>query len=239
MPTDNTNATQLNQLTKEFYEQCAKYWNNSPEYEWAGWSLLQNVWKNGTSVLDLGCGSGRFGHYLGRQGELEISSYTAVDATDFYVQHVKSHPVSGITHQSVIQQDLFTESWSTLPTADIVVAFGLLHHVPIAYRPHFFTELYNILNSNSKCILTTWQYLDNPRLKKKILQDHELQVKDSESTDNILSWTVGQYGERYSHHWEIEEVIETAAKYKLQATFLPNPSEAENGLNNYFLIQKI
>ena len=224
---------ELNALTKNFYETCAKHWNNRPEYEWAGWVLLSEYLPEGHfSVLDLGCGSGRFGHYLGRNYGARVA-YTGVDFADFYVETARANLPELIRSYTISQKDLFLNSWN-LKSTDVVVAFGLIHHLPTPLRPHFFKQLRTVFTPETLGIFTTWQYLDNSRLAKKILPEHELQQGGA---DNVLSWTQGTYGERYSHHWTIEEVLAEFAHHGFEATYLPAPSEMERGLNNYFLIR--
>ena len=227
---------ELNALTKNFYETCARHWNNSPEYEWAGWgSLREYLPTERFDVLDLGCGSGRFGHFLEREYGRQVTAYVGVDYADFYVETARRQPVDFIRSFAILQKDLFQDNWE-LPASDLVVAFGLIHHLPSEFRPHFFRQLRSVFGPRTLGIVTTWQYLDNPRLRKKILPEHPLHTGGA---DNVLSWTQGTYGERYSHHWSVEEVLREFAGYGFEAEYLPGPSEAERGLNNYFLVRRL
>jgi SAM-dependent methyltransferase len=231
-------ASQQNNLTKEFYEKCAKYWNNNPEYEWVGWkNCLELLPAGDFGVTDLGCGSGRFGFFLEREFGDKITEYVAVDYTDFYTELVNDNKYRFIRSQKVYKIDLFAGKWgSELAKTEVVVGFGLLHHLPKGFEGRFFTELYKYLKEDTICILTTWQYKDNERLTKKILDNHKL---SEGGNDNVLSWTVGEYGERFSHHWTVDEVINTCDKYNLSAEYLEKPSKSEKGLNNYFSIKKL
>lgn len=222
----------LNNINKTFYETCAKYWNNNPDFEWRGWVELPQYFPKGNfSVLDLGAGSGRFGHFLDRQCPERVSQYTAVDFAQFYIDTIKSNPLKIIRSQTTLHKDLFSGEWEGVPPSDLIVAFGLIHHLPIDLRKHFFTSLRAVFKSTSIGIITTWQYLDNQRISKKITPSkYEL-----EEGGNILNWTKGEYGERYSHHWSIQEVIEVGKEYGFKVTYLPSPSELEGNLNNYFL----
>lgn len=228
------NPQKLNHLNKEFYETCARYWNNAADYEWRGWAKLPlEGLSTPLRVCDLGCGSGRFAHFLTREVGPEVE-YLGMDFADFYVDHARTHKPNIIRSYKIIQQDLFTQRWEFNGEVDLVVAFGLIHHLPPAFGPHFFTELRRRFTARTLGIITTWQYLDNPRLAKKILSEHPLQVG---GPDNILAWTRGEYGERYSHFWTKQEVVRECARYGFAATYLPEPSAAENGLNNYFLLR--
>ncbi len=228
-------ADELNNLTKNFYETCAQYWNNSENYEWRGWSHILKYFPTNSdfSVLDLGAGSGRFGHYLGREFGKRVD-YTAVDYTDFYVELMQSQPIKVIRSQKILQKDLFQKPWGVGGQADFVCTFGLIHHLPTDMRDHFFGELLQVFTPDTIGLVTTWQYLDQPRLAKKVVEEKS---HDMPGADNILDWTKGQYGERYSHHWSIEEVVEVGGQYGFAVEYLPEPSAAENGLNNYFLFR--
>src|SRR5579859_6490384 len=81
----------LNRLNQQFYGQVAADFSQTREQPWSGWQqlipLLQQ--KKPHSILDLGCGNGRFGEFL--QKHLSDFRYHGIDNNENLLQIAKSH----------------------------------------------------------------------------------------------------------------------------------------------------
>ena len=130
-------ARQLSRITSEFYTQQAQSFSATRQMPWQGWQHCLDVMSCFTTVekprvLDMGCGNLRFARFLTDQAGVQPASYFAVDNCEALVQ-------SGMmdTQITFIKMDLVNSLLDTtletqlkVPTCDLVVAFGFLHHVP-------------------------------------------------------------------------------------------------------------
>ncbi|NJL97034.1 methyltransferase domain-containing protein [Candidatus Gracilibacteria bacterium] len=155
---DQSIEKELNQLNYEFYEKIGKYWNNQPNYEWDGWGRLIEPIKNLQSklgrnlrVLDLGCGNGRFLHWLVKNfAEVE---YVGVDFSDYLLGVAKKNDQKRIG--TFIKSDLFMDEWiflNSLVDFDLIVSFGLVHHIPSKELVETFFGNLNKLIRNQKTL---------------------------------------------------------------------------------------
>ena len=71
----------LNQLNTNFYNTVAKEFDESRNHYWPGWQLLveQIDPTTITSVLDIGCGNGRFGAFSNEHFP-NMQNYTGIDS---------------------------------------------------------------------------------------------------------------------------------------------------------------
>lgn len=247
---------ELNKLTQNYYQNIAKYWNNEPNYFWSGWSKLiswiQSSSENGQiNVLDLGCGNGRFSFFLNQSlTEFQVH-YTGVDAVDYYIELASSRQPQNLASYTIYKRDLFKPNWNlAISEPHVITAFGLLHHLPGKQTTDsFMTELSSICTDKTICILTTWQYLDIPRLKKRVLAkndsrldsliSHEAQALLANPHSNILDWVKGEQGYRFSHHFSQGEIINLLNSYGFEILTTFTDDDVEANRNRYYICRKI
>ena len=248
----NDTESKLIKLNKEFYDKIGKHWNNKPDYFWAGWDKLLPYIKSkiesceSVSILDLGCGNGRFAAYLNTYFPDAKISYTGTDYA--FDDKIKVSYGDNIKVKFV-SQDLLQETWLFQEnTFDIIVAFGLIHHIPgIRLTNVFLDNIQKYLDKNGLCVITTWQYMRLERLQKRIMTGIEKQeiqskmaISESEFRpgDNFLDWVKGNSGVRFSHYFTELEMVNLLADHNLKSVETYLADDREQNRNQYFVIKK-
>jgi len=164
------------------------------------------------SVLDVGCGNGRFAHILDSKKMPFV--YWGVDNESTLLTLAGEHTArleNGQAHFA--QVDLAEPAWSihlpnvikevddrtTLPF-DFVLCTATLQHLPgYAMRLQAVREIARM--SRGLIILSAWQFFESERLKGRVLDWRvaELSAADVESGDALLPWKQGGYAVRYVH----------------------------------------
>jgi tRNA (uracil-5-)-methyltransferase TRM9 len=221
----------LNNLNKQFYDETGSVvWNQKPDYYWEGWYQLTSFISENLKVkseklykiLDIGCGNARFSNFI--DSELPIKQianieYLGVDFSVNFLEQCHGGRQQNYANYELKQMDILKELEQLQGTNfDFVVMFGLIHHIPsFENRKKFFRKVVKLLNPNGLLVFTTWQYLDTPRLIKRVVDPdteagkrvyQRLGVKktDLEVGDNILDWVKKVFSYRYSHYFSEEEI---------------------------------
>lgn len=205
---------QLHQINHHFYVHQAKGFGQTRQHPWPGWYpllplLTQDV---SISVLDLGCGNGRFGQFLHDQGYM--LQYTGVDTSSKLLSQAQSLLSSKI-ETNLIQADVcewLKHEKSPVASFDLVVAFGLLHHLPgSVMRTQFLSEA--LKHTHQVLAVSFWQFALFPRFSQLIIPWHEynqhlpkpIDIKQLELNDFLLSFA-GQKIPRYCHSFSDAEI---------------------------------
>jgi SAM-dependent methyltransferase len=228
----------LNALNRDFYNTVGSLWNQDPNYYWQGWYELKKYINNSIKtnsidnkkslkILDIGCGNGRFGYFLDTILPTDISlEYVGLDFSDtllfkLNIQSLQTKQRSYQLFKCDLLEDNFVDllnNQNIFPKFDIIVMFGLIHTIP---SQNSRLELFNIVSSILKpadlLIFTTLEYLDNPRLQKRIIDKNDpnnqsiynqlnLDINDLEEGDNLLEWVKRINSYRYSHAFTPKEI---------------------------------
>jgi SAM-dependent methyltransferase len=129
---------------------------------------------------------------------------------------------------------------------DLVVLFGLLHHVPQAERRRaLITACAERLRTGGLLAVSFWQYAGRERFDRKIVpwqwaaEHYGIDPADLEAGDTLLSWGRGSQGVRYCHFISRQE-----AAALLSLDDLVNidsfDADGETGdLNHYVLMRRL
>jgi tRNA (uracil-5-)-methyltransferase TRM9 len=240
----------IDSLNQNFYEKVYADFSSSRQYYWQGWhQLTQYLLSPNTlpvRVLDLGCGNGRFAQFLLSLG-LQIE-YVGVDFSQNLID--TAHPELKLNPNiTLIAGNMFEYLQSEVANFDLIVSFGVLHHIySIPKRNEFFDQIANLSHLNTDIILTTWQFMDSPELAKKVLSTEQMMsITELVDTgiidclgdqDYILDWNRGVRAFRYGHYYLKSEIasLATAAGLKIVSDFL---DDGKNGNGNrYYIITK-
>jgi tRNA (uracil-5-)-methyltransferase TRM9 len=206
-------------LNLHFYQNVGTAQNPSLEYYWEGWYKIKNhilsLNKNNPKVLDIGCGNGRFENFLKKEMALNCD-YTGVDFADQY--SIGRNPN---LNSKFVKGDVIKDNWTSGFVSnkfDLVVAFGLIHHIPSSKsRQKFFDDVRSIVGNNGLFVFSTWEFATNPRLIKRILdleakelflKSQNINTEDLEQGDYILDWIKKILLHRYAHSFTESEIIE-------------------------------
>lgn len=108
---------------RQVYRSIATEFSNSRSQPWKEFEIFASFIQDESSVLDLGCGNGRFYHYLTAHEQLQIE-YTGIDFTPEFLQIAKDrYPKAHFEEQDISNIDL-------RETFDVVACIAAFHHLP-------------------------------------------------------------------------------------------------------------
>ena len=263
---------QLNQLNKNFYQIVADDFSDSRQYSWQGWQkipkfLEKNLKKSKKiKVLDIACGNARFAQFL--QKEKFDFDYFALDNSQKLIDIAqetlnKENITSKLFNFDLIDNYLDNKKiiWPVDEKFDLIVAFGLTHHLPShELRLKFLKNLKNLLTQDGLLIISNWQFANDQRFQKNILNWQKIKknqklnifqklrlktlLKKLEKNDFFLDWRKSKEKElikpaiRYCHFINEKESLSLSQKsgYKIIKTFFADGKSAQ--LNQYFVLKK-
>lgn len=234
--TMNTQIQQkLIKLNKIFYERNAQSFSDTRQYWWKGWKELVKYFDelnfNPISILDLGCGNGRFGEFIKER-------YPGIEYTgiDFSSELIKKSENDIGNFQVVNITDL--EAIKTLGQYDLVVMMAVLHHIPSRkLRSEIIDELYNHLKPDGMMVMTFWQFMNDKTLSDKVVPWSELEIDEDalEDGDKLLSWGGDKTNLRYCHNFSKQEQVEYLSDKNVVGKFEADGKTGQ--LNSYYLIR--
>lgn len=204
--------------TNDFYKSVGEEFSNTRQYYWKGWEdifpktfkeLKENSIKNNSiKILDIGCGNGRFYKYIKENiDKLELQNinieYLGIDNNDTLLEIANN--IGTKTHENKVgdnkidfkKLDIFLELENIQDKFDLIVGFGITHHIPgNTYRKRWFDKLTQLLNKNGILILSYWNFLD----KKSLIP-----TTDLEENDYWLGWNTTKE-KRYCHYYDEKEL---------------------------------
>ncbi|MEN8253328.1 MAG: class I SAM-dependent methyltransferase [Patescibacteria group bacterium] len=245
----------LNNLNTKFYQAVADSFSDSRNSAWQGWEKLIPqlsslfISHKSPKVLDLGCGNARFAEFLIQKFPKLKINYFGLDSN---ADLLKIAEEKLINHNSCIrsqfqQVDLVSELLNDnfknrlkSENYDLVVAFGLMHHLPsFEIRVKLLKLLADLLPKNSYLIIAFWQFHKSERLMRKVVNPGLVKInkKELEKNDFILDWQRGKTAHRYCHSFTDEEIEKLVEESGLQLASSFNADGKEN-LNRYAVLRK-
>ena len=212
--TDET-AEMLMRLNREFYDSLAAPFDRSrfePQFGFV--EALNYLPDRQLSVLDVGCGNGRFAYFMLNSGRLE--SYLGLDFSSGLLHlaqdQIEQEAVNIEFQIADIGRPRFLEGYGRY---ELVACLSAMHHIPQRRRrAALLREMGEHLTDDGRLLLCNWQFMDSERQRKKILSwgEIDLAAEDVESNDYLLSWKRGGYGRRYACHIDQAETAWLAAE---------------------------
>ena len=191
---------QLIKLNYQFYQQTANQFDQTRQTAWAGWQQLISLLPDKLSVLDLGCGNGRFYQFL-RQRYPGSFKYVGVDFCPNLIQIAQQrYPEVQFVDDSVFHYQP-TQSFT------LIVFWAVLHHIPgyqqrlnllIRYRPW--------LKPGGWLAFSLWQFDTLPIW-------HKATPVSPHTQDYLLPWQ-NQTNARYCHLFTATELEELNQQLK-------------------------
>jgi tRNA (uracil-5-)-methyltransferase TRM9 len=203
----------LSAINRSFYlSEAAREFSDTRNYPWPGWSRVLSGLPNdakGGGVLDVGCGNGRFARYIQEILKNDFR-YVGIDISDSLLDIARAQ-VPESERNSFANIDvsrLYTEPQLLPGPFSLIVAFGVLHHIPsLDGRRELLSALLRRLTPDGRLAITFWRFGNLPRFSRKVVSWAEynqtaaqpVDENDLEEGDYLLRWGSGQDSYRYCH----------------------------------------
>lgn len=192
---DAVTIRRLNQLNADFYNVTADSFDLLRRNAWLGWKRLIPYLHSPLSVLDIGCGNGRFALFLIKY--VNNLHYHGIDNNPRLLEHARTtlQHINGITLE---QRDLI-ENLPETGTYDFIGIFGVLHHIPgFAQRLELMHMLSKRLTSDGLLAFACWRFYEYERYRERLIDWPENWMR--EKHDYLLDWKRGTHALRYCHY---------------------------------------
>ena len=252
-------AERLTCITSEFYAQQAQSFSATRQMPWQGWQKCLDVMPQLLSdekpaVLDIGCGNLRFAHFLCDEAGIVPAKYFAVDNCKPLVESGEAG--THVFELEFIELDVIKSlldntlsSRLTVPSCDLVVAFGFLHHVPGAEkRLQLLRTLLEKTKPGGFVCVSFWQFMNSQKLAAKAqettaqgLRALDIDASELEENDYLIGWQDKENTWRYCHHFSQEELDELLASLGSDVHVCAQFSadSKDNNLNRYVILQRV
>jgi tRNA (uracil-5-)-methyltransferase TRM9 len=252
----------LNQINREFYCKFAQSFSQTRPASARELERILPYIADGARVLDIGCGNGRVAALLGRHRR--AVTYIGIDSSTEQISNIKSQISKGWTTTFLladITQPDWTRPLSLLKTRepseegrrpgsapnkaermgdfDCVLMLAVLHHIPGSdVRARIMRQVRELLALQGRIVISTWQFLDNERMRKKIVpwSSVEIDEQELEPGDTLLNWKRGGTGLRYCHWIGQDELGLLAAQVDLKIMEMFHAGGREGDLSLYAVL---
>ena len=232
---DELTRQRLNAINRRFYQVTAGEFDATRQVAWQGWrQLLSLIDLPLTSVFDVGCGNGRFAAFIA-DNQTSSFVYHAVDNNaDLLASAASQLAPSRQIQTEFLEHDLILNG---LPRrrAQLVVLFGLLHHVPgLAQRQQLIAAAAQTVMPGGWLAFTAWRFYDEERFRQRIVpwcDDLNL-----EAGDHLLDWRRGERALRYCHFIDDDEHEQLLKATGLTAVADYRADGATGTLNRYSVL---
>jgi tRNA (uracil-5-)-methyltransferase TRM9 len=249
---DQATVQKLAEMNTIFYTKHGESFDTSRSQPWQGWQLLEKTFvqllnKNELNVLDLGCGNGRFFSFLNELITANHSSallkYHGIDSNTFLLEQAAKkltqteHRLQNIDIVNALQQNTLIEKLNR-QQYDLIVGFGLLHHIPSQeLRGAFLQQLLACAKANGTTILSFWQFAEKMTKNTTTIDPtlFSLKKEQLEYGDFLLGWHNDTKSPRYCHSFSTEEAAELVkqAGWKMHQSLL---ADGKNNSTNLYLV---
>ncbi len=243
---DKSTVKKLNEINRTFYEEIATEFSDTRHQHWTGWLELiplitQQFSQTSLTVLDVACGNGRFGIFLKEQLPQFQFSYMGIDSNQklLGIAEAQLQPLYNKEVLRLIKKDIVEENFAE--QADLIVAFGILHHIPsFELRVQFIQKLAACIKPGGLLIIAAWQFdqLENIFARRKTPEEVGLKATDLEENDFLLTWEREKSATRYAHlitNDEMDKLI-ALSDLKLVKEFVADGRN--NSTNHYVVLEK-
>ena len=250
----SSTINKLNLLNFRFYDKVGMEFDQSRQQFWKGWEQalpeLAKVLNSSQTVkiLDLACGNARFGRFIDEHFSDKPIEYLGVDVQPVLLSlSEKSLKTTNLTFnlkevdiiQSLLDDTLINQIEDKF---DLIMVFGLLHHIPSEdLRKKFMNKIGLLLNKNGLAVVTSWQFGKMKRFTDRYIDPTSLGIDSNEleANDYILDWNRGEVAYRYSHFADEVELRSLASGFtntKIIKTYYAD-GRTDN-LNCYIILKK-
>ena len=234
----------LNQINREFYATFAASFSETRSESAQELQVILPYIADGARVLDIGCGNGRVAALLGRQRR--GVTYIGVDASEEMISSAR-HWAQGA---EFLVADITRPDWADCLSGqagsqpgqrafDCVLMLAVLHHIPGGdVRARLMRQVRGLLAPHGRLVISTWQFMDNERMRKKIVPWSTVGIdeRELEPGDVLLDWKRGGAGLRYCHWIGRDELDALAAQAALNVVETWRAGGREGNLSLYAVL---
>jgi SAM-dependent methyltransferase len=249
---DERTVRALADINRAFYHDSAAEFGATREASWPGWArLLPWTEKRGLAakpdVLDVGCGNGRFAAFL--DDEAIACDYLGVDASAPLIEAARRRRLTRVRARYAIQDFIAGSLEGVLASRafDLIVLFGVLHHVPGgARRRALLAGLAQRLRAGGLLALTAWQFAAFRRFRERLRPWEEfnrdaaepIDLSQLEAGDHLLVWgDEDRAGLRYCHFAADAEIRRLLDPLPLTCVDTYSADGRGGELNRYFILR--
>ena len=188
-------AAALARINNDFYRRHAAEFSATRERPWAAWERVAEIVEEDAgdgpvATLDLGCGNGRLGRFLGsRWGER--LDYLGVDGSEEILEIARALGGGRFARCDLLRDELPPGPF------DLVAAFGLMHHLPgFANRARLLRAAADRLAPGGLLAVSFWQFGAVKRFRRRMVpwEKHNrsastpVDTGELEEGDLLLAW---------------------------------------------------
>jgi SAM-dependent methyltransferase len=223
----------LNEINRTFYRMTAEDFDESRGQPWPGWDALLPYLKPPLTVLDVGCGNGRFGAFLAQKLGTDLV-YCGMDSNPVLLERARA-ALSGLEARLELRDVI--ENPPDGGEYDLVALFGVLHHVPGNWqRREFMHTLAQRVAQGGYLAFAAWRFYDFGRFRQRIVPWPD--DLDVETGDHLLDWRRGVHALRYCHYVDDAEHSDLIAATGLAEITTYCADGRTNDANRYSLLRR-
>lgn len=247
---DPSLVRRLNRVNREFYRRHAESFSSTRQAPWPGWDRVLEVLPSSgpESVLDLGCGNGRFARFLAAR-ERFPRRYVGMDLSPRLLAKARRSLGDAATASRCrwLVADLLEPPPLKGPGFSLVLLLGVLHHVPgHATRARLLEAAAELVAPGGVLAVTVWMFDRSDRMRRRLLSSQEAAARlgpgvdaaGLEPGDYLMPWGAGSSAEppvRYCHALSEAEADELSARLPLAPAADFEADGAAGNLNRYLL----
>ncbi len=196
---------------EEIYENIAPEFSASRQTTGKEFETFEPYIKNGETILDLGCGNGRFIKFLEPLSKKKKESYhyIGIDNSPSLLQLArKNHPSSTFIHGNQLNIPLKNE------TIDTLANIRAFHHIPSKkLQLKALQEMKRVLKKDGTLIITVWNLYQNKYKKERMASKWRslMSFGRYNSQDLLIPWA--NKGNRYYYAFrphELQKIVTLA-----------------------------
>lgn len=239
----------LNDINRRFYREHAAEFSATRAEPWPGWTplialLAQLGLDRDLSVLDLGCGNGRFARFLRVALAPREFRYVGIDASPELLKQAGEGAPDTRDFTWICGDFVEVPATEVLPPGpfSLIALFGVLHGIPGRdQRRALLAAAADRLRPGGLLTVTAWRLDAFARFADKLLPCEQatprIDARELEAGDRLLPWGNGD-AVRYCHTGGEAEAEALLAELPLERVADWRADGRENSLNRYFALRR-